>query len=308
MNIQQLLHWLSNRMGIRRPVSVLVSQWARVPVVLGWLRPVVLLPAGIPGEMPPEPLEMILAHELAHIRRLDYLWNLLQIAVETMLLCQPAMWWVSRRIREERENCCARQAVSAMGDPRAYARALLRLAEIRCLSGDISAPAGSIAADGGSLESRIRRVLGLPVGSGCNGNVCLGGILAVLLLAIIVLVNITWAVGHSSDDRVASPDKTAAASPLSMTVEAFGKLSPAKQRDVLVRAFQQRLDLSKNLFLEHDQFDRGYEDHHGEPGKPLKKEAGFRARYRVWRFGDSFKNASEYNKNTQTGAFSSSES
>ncbi len=208
---------------------MLVSQVARVPTAFGWLRPVILLPASILCEMPPEQLEMILAHELAHVRRLDYLWNLLQIAIETVLFYHPAVWWVSRRIREERENCCDLQAVAAIGSPLAYAGALMRLAEIRCQLDLAAAPAGSMAADGGSLETRIRRVLGLPVGPACNSNAWLGGILAVLILAAVFFVNITWAEGQASNDKSPSASgQNASAAPLSMTAEAFAKLSDAR--------------------------------------------------------------------------------
>ena len=214
-NIEQIVCRLASRLGIRHSVSVLVSQMARVPTVLGWLRPVILLPASILCEMPPEQLEMILAHELAHIRRLDYLWNLLQIAIETVLFYHPAVWWVSRRIREERENCCDGQAVAAMGNPLVYAGALMRLAEIRCQLDETPALAGNIAADGGSLESRIRRVLGLSDGPARNSNAWLGGILAVLLLAAILSVGIAWAGGRLSqeDTKTASNSSNKTAQP-----------------------------------------------------------------------------------------------
>ena len=88
-----------------------------VPTVIGWLRPVVLVPASALAGMTPQQLEAILAHELAHIRRHDYLVNLLQTLVETLLFYHPAVWWLSRRIRIERENCCDDLAVSLCGDP-----------------------------------------------------------------------------------------------------------------------------------------------------------------------------------------------
>ena len=92
-----------------------------VPTVIGWLRPVVLMPASALSGMGPQQLEAILAHELAHIRRHDYLVNLLQTVVETLLFYHPAVWWLSGRIRVERENCCDDLAVSLCGDPYAYA-------------------------------------------------------------------------------------------------------------------------------------------------------------------------------------------
>src|ERR687891_1536007 len=95
-------------------------------------------------------LEAILAHELAHIRRHDYLVNLLQTLVETLLFYHPAVWWLSRRIRLEREHCCDDLAVSLCGDPYTYASALADLEQLRG-SGQLV-----VAATGGSLLQRVR--------------------------------------------------------------------------------------------------------------------------------------------------------
>lgn len=154
-------HWrerlseLARRLSISRPVRLVQSALVEVPTVIGWLRPVILLPASCLTGLSPQQLESILAHELAHIHRHDYLINLLQSAAETLLFYHPAVWWVSRRIREERENCCDDVAVRTCGDPVTYARALATLEELR------SAPAQlALAAGGGSLLQRIQRLLG----------------------------------------------------------------------------------------------------------------------------------------------------
>ena len=79
----------------------------------------------------PEQLEAVLAHELAHVRRADYLWNLIQTMAETLLFFHPAVWWLGRRLREQRELCCDDVAVQSCADPLVYATALLRLEERR---------------------------------------------------------------------------------------------------------------------------------------------------------------------------------
>ena len=135
---------LSKQLHIARPIRFLESALVGVPTVVGWLRPVVLMPASALAGMAPQQIEAVLAHELAHIRRHDYLVNLLQTLVETLLFYHPAVWWLSRRIRIERENCCDDLAVSLCGDPYAYAKALADLEELR---GD-SAPL-ALAANGG---------------------------------------------------------------------------------------------------------------------------------------------------------------
>jgi hypothetical protein len=116
-----------------------------------------LLPVSALAGLSPQQLEAILAHELAHIRRHDYLVNLLQTLVETLLFYHPAVWWLSHRIRIERENCCDDLAVSLCGDPYAYARAL---ADLEALRGDAGRLA--LAVTGGSLLHRVRRLLGAP--------------------------------------------------------------------------------------------------------------------------------------------------
>jgi len=146
---------LRQRLGVSRPVRLLCSASATVPIVIGWLKPVVLVPAGLFTGLSSVQLEAILAHELTHIRRYDYLVNLLQNVLETLFFYHPAVWWVSRQIRKEREHCCDDRAAAACGGALDYARALTALEEQR------RAPAAlGMAASGGSLVERIRRLAG----------------------------------------------------------------------------------------------------------------------------------------------------
>jgi beta-lactamase regulating signal transducer with metallopeptidase domain len=147
---------ISARLRVKRPVRVLQSSLARAPLAIGWLRPVILIPAGAVTGLAGDQIEALLAHELAHIRRHDYLVNLLQTVVETLLFYHPAVHWVSRRMRIERERCCDDAAVAACGDARLYAKALADMAGICALESSLA-----MAAGGGSLVNRIRRVLGL---------------------------------------------------------------------------------------------------------------------------------------------------
>jgi beta-lactamase regulating signal transducer with metallopeptidase domain len=168
---------LTKRLGIRRPLRAIQSALVEVPTVIGWLRPVLLLPASCVVGLNPIQLEAILTHELAHVRRHDYLVNLLQNVVETLLFYHPAVWWISHRIREERENCCDDLAVRICGDPVAYARALATLEELR------PAPAQLVLAAGGApLLQRIKRLLGRNRDSAVRPVWPLAGIFAALLL------------------------------------------------------------------------------------------------------------------------------
>src|SRR3954462_11370996 len=170
---------LSRRLHIARPVRLLRSTLVDVPTVIGWLKPVILLPATALSGLNPHQLEAIMAHELAHIRRHDYLVNLLQVVVETLLFYHPAVWWLRRRTRAERENCCDDLAVSLCGDPFTYAQALADLEGLR-------GPARRfvMAADGGSLVQRVRRLLGAPSHAGRPAGWLAGSASVLVLLGI----------------------------------------------------------------------------------------------------------------------------
>ncbi len=152
---QQTLRRLCGQLRVMRPVRLLESALVKVPTVIGWLRPVILLPVGALTGLMPQQMEAIIAHELAHIRRHDYLINLLQAVIETLLFYHPAVWWVSRRIRQEREHCCDDLAVAVCGDALTYARALLEMEQLRA-----AGPQLAVAANGGLLMNRIQRLVG----------------------------------------------------------------------------------------------------------------------------------------------------
>lgn len=188
---------LTHQLHISRPVALLQSASVDVPTVIGWVRPVILLPVGTLAGLSPLQVEAILAHELAHIRRHDYLVNLLQTLVETLLFYHPAVWWLSRRIRIEREHCCDDLAVSLCGDPVVYAEALADLEEVR--------GAGSrlvMAASGGSLVERVRRLLAAPAPHAGRGPAWIAAASAMLLIgAVVATPGARNADGPTFDDR-----------------------------------------------------------------------------------------------------------
>ncbi|HTI03849.1 MAG TPA: HEAT repeat domain-containing protein [Gemmatimonadales bacterium] len=147
---------LATRLRVTRPVRLLESLAVEVPAVIGWLRPVILVPTSALTGLTPQQLEVLLAHELAHVRRYDYLVNVVQCAIETLLFYHPAVWWVSRCVREEREHCCDDLVVATCGDPRLYASALVGMERLRP-----AAPRLAMAATGGggSLLHRVQRLL-----------------------------------------------------------------------------------------------------------------------------------------------------
>jgi len=151
---QERLSILSGRLRLSRPVALLESCLATVPVVMGHLRPVILMPVGLLTGLPAAQIESILWHELAHIRRYDYLVNMLQTSVESLLFYHPVVWWISEVIRTEREHCCDDLAVALSGDAREYAVALAALEQCRW-----GASETALAATGGNLVNRILRLL-----------------------------------------------------------------------------------------------------------------------------------------------------
>jgi hypothetical protein len=170
-----------------------------VPTAIGWLRPVILLPVGALTGLTVQQLEAIIAHELAHIRRHDYLINLLQTVIETLLFYHPAVWWVSRRIREEREHCCDDLAVSVCGDALSYARALFTMEQLRAAT-----PPLAMAANGGALMNRIERLVGVKTQ---RQNHFTGWLAALLILSTLVSVGVGAEVAQLKAGAIVSTGK-----------------------------------------------------------------------------------------------------
>jgi uncharacterized protein (TIGR03435 family) len=146
---------ITARTRLSSPVRLLVSGFVQTPAVVGWFKPAILLPAAAITGLVPEHIEALLAHELAHIRRHDYLVKVLQTVAETLLFYHPAVWWLSRQIDAEREACCDDFAVGLTGDTLTYVSALASLESRRR---EHLAPL--LAANGGSLQHRIARLVG----------------------------------------------------------------------------------------------------------------------------------------------------
>jgi beta-lactamase regulating signal transducer with metallopeptidase domain len=147
---------LRQALAISREVSVRLGRGVAAPFTAWLLRPVIYLPLDLLARLPRDQIEALLAHELAHIRRLDWVWNLAQSAVEAVLFYHPAMWWLSGRIRQERELACDAMAAAACGSPLPLAEALAGLERGR----GRMAPRGlALGAGGGALTRRVRHLL-----------------------------------------------------------------------------------------------------------------------------------------------------
>src|SRR5262250_170436 len=228
---------LQARLGLQRVIRFCECRWLDAPAVIGYFRPVVLLPVRALTGLTEDQIEAVIAHELAHIRRFDAFVNLFQVGAESLLFFHPAVWWLNKRVRAERENCCDDIAVAACGNHLGYARALTTMEEWR------ATPTFSLAANGSPLAARISRILGLrhaaenrTAGLGA-GFACFGAaiVAASLLYGVshpAAAARIETAIVSSWADDVA-PDavsKQAAPTP-KPTAKATPKPSPTVQPD-----------------------------------------------------------------------------
>ena len=153
---QETVSRLGVRFGVVPPIKLLISSSVDSPATVGFLKSIVILPASALTSLAPEFIEALIAHEIAHIRRYDYLVNIVQSFIETALFYHPALWWISHVVRTERENCCDDMAIQVIGDRACYARALVGMEELRFM------PQLVMAANRQSLPHRIRRILMKP--------------------------------------------------------------------------------------------------------------------------------------------------
>src|SRR6202163_1191605 len=195
--VLEICYTLQDRLGLNRAIDYCECKWLQAPAVIGWFRPVVFLPVTALTGLSEEQLEAVIAHELAHIQRLDPFVNVFQVCVETLLFYHPAIWWLNKKIRAEREHCCDDMAVALCGNAVEYARALTLMEEWR------SAPVFAMAANRGPLSERIVRVLGLKtLGAGMRGIGLTGSILC--LAAALIAGNALLGMAHPSSVRPGS--------------------------------------------------------------------------------------------------------
>lgn len=175
---------LARKMGIGKKVGLHISRQLQVPVMIGFIRPVILLPAAMVNSLSADQLEAILLHELAHIKRNDYLLNIFQSIVETLLFFNPFVWWISRNIRLEREHCCDDLVLASTVQPMHYAKALVALEEFRLT---VNPMAMAAAHDRHHLLHRIKRIMEMK-----TKHLNYSQRLLALLIIVTGLVSIAW--------------------------------------------------------------------------------------------------------------------
>jgi len=184
---QEYLRSLAERIGYSRPVALLESALVRAPMAFGFFKPLILMPVGMANQLTPAEVEAVLAHELAHLARRDWLFNLLQTLIEAVFYFHPAVWWMAATIRAERENCCDDVAVRLTGNRLAYAKTLARLQDLARVA---PAPVPALGLGGSAtllrprplLLERIKRILyqQQPHNSAMERTIALGVFLALI--------------------------------------------------------------------------------------------------------------------------------
>jgi len=192
---------LQTALGLDTRVRVALSGRVSVPVVVGWITPVILLPTSIALGLPRVQLEMILAHELAHLRRGDHWINLLQIAVETLLFYHPVAGWISHRIRIERELACDDLAVNVTGQRLAYVEMLAALERSR--PGQPGSPVLALGVDDGQILTRVRRLVAGPEPGRHRGAVSALATLALVAAGAVALPMVGSMIDADSDPATA---------------------------------------------------------------------------------------------------------
>lgn len=287
----------ARRMGMRAAPLIAACGRVSVPLVVGIVRPMILIPSSLISGLTPGELEAVLVHELAHIRRFDPVVNVLQRLVEAVLFFHPAVWWVSRCVSVERENACDDLVLRTNCGRNEYASALVHMAEL-CVAGGSPAMIRSSALaatgkNGVQFRRRVLRVLKheerIPVRLTAPGIVVSMLLILALMLAPAAWRGMAWAKGEGEKTTPVPLKSSEEHKPVSMSAEEFARLSAEEQKALLVSVFERRLEHSRNLYYELDQTFRGIENPDGKAGKPPKRLFANRCQYRHWRVGDSYR-------------------
>ncbi len=230
-DIQALMNSLLEKTQMPATIKLLESARASVPMTIGWIKPVVLLPVGMASGLTIKQLEAILAHELAHIKRYDYLVNIFQNFIEIVFFFHPATWFISGKVRDERENCCDDFAVEICGDSLVLAKALTQVASYQ----QQPRLAMAFGAKRQTFMDRIKRIIGI----NDTKPMSYGNWAAVLGMILVVALGITYAQNEIKKDSPTAKDEKSTVS----KVDAINNVAPVSVADnVAMPADTSKLD------------------------------------------------------------------
>jgi beta-lactamase regulating signal transducer with metallopeptidase domain len=229
--VAQSLGRLMDRTGFRRSVRIRLHPLISGPIVVGFLRSVIYLPLSTVSALTPDQLDTVLAHELEHIRRADYAWNVVQTIIETLFFFHPAVWWIGGKLRAQRELCCDDAAVAVCNDPIVYATALLSL-EKQYKAAPSLAMTMSGRRQGLSLLSRVSRVLGEAPAAEGRGSPVYAAVMLPLLMVVMLaaLTPATQVIAHTKTAPAAPAEQETPAIVAEPAAQASAPLRPRTAR------------------------------------------------------------------------------
>ncbi len=198
--VEKIKKW-SVSLKIKKTVSLVESEKISSPITIGFLKPFIFFPVGMLSGLPAEQIEAIILHEMAHIARKDYMVNILQSVIETILFFHPAIWWISARVREERENCCDDLAISQMVQPVILANALVN---VNMLTYEKSTGVLAFTGNDEPLTKRVKRLVGLTFSREKTSLTSSGSI--IIFLAAVILFSFSCSINKSSEPESVRAD------------------------------------------------------------------------------------------------------
>lgn len=224
-----LFEKVTAKLKIKKAINFRLSSIVNVPLVIGYFKPVVLFPIALVNQLDNDQVEAILIHELSHVRRNDFLLNLIKTAIETLLFYNPFVWMAGRFIHIEREHACDDLVLKITGKPLNYAHALLKLELLK----DKSSPAYALAATGKTqnLYQRIKRITNMKTNY-LNAKQQM----AALTLGVACLFSIAWInpTDRQKDNKIVAKNELMTMTSADGTVKTFVKIDTSKKRKIKI--------------------------------------------------------------------------
>lgn len=229
-SMTQQINRLAIQLNLRQKVRAYTSQFVKSPIVVGWMKPVILFPIGFINQLSSEEVDAIIAHELAHVYRLDNFFNILQSVVEVIFYYHPVVWWISSKVRTEREHACDDIVLRLGHDSTTYAKALL---QVQIFAQSTPALSMGTAGHKGVLFKRIQRILNHPN----NKSRIMEKLVSILLLLVVITV---MSVSKNQAEEITSTVEDIDSNELIMVKDTL----PMGQNELTVETDEQKMEVS----------------------------------------------------------------